>query len=475
MTAKLSNNTKIFILNRSDLEGRIEPEFYKPFNINLYKRIVEKKHFRLKDIVSFSNETWNQKDLFTETFPYIEISEIELETGEIKNIKNVKMEEAPSRAKMLLRKNDIIISTTRPTRGAIALYRNDEIAIASTGFSVIRKVNEDIFLKEALFTVLRLPFVLQQMGQRSSGGNYPAITQEELGKVVIPFLEKEKQQEIILIYKTAYTQKQQKEAQAKALLQSIDTYILETLSITIPQKQSGIEHRMFTANFSDVVGGRLDGYFYQKEFIDFFSSLQHSKYPVLTLKQISKKITSGITPLSGGDAYTSPEEGIPFVRSGNININGDLNFDDLLYLKPEIHNTIMKSSQLQYNDIMIAIVGATIGQIGIYLDKREANINQAIALIRLKDNNLFNPTYIKEVIKSSIGQQSLNRLKRPVARANINLEEISTMQIIVPPIDIQLKIVKQVEEIRNQAKKLKADAIAVLDNAKAAVEKIIIG
>ena len=68
----------------------------------------------------------------------------------------------------------------------------------------------------------------------------------------------------------------------------------------------------------------------------------------------------------------------------------------------------MKSSKVQNGDIMIAIVGATIGQVGIYHSSREANINQAIALVRLKDG--YNPEYIKEVIKSSIGQLNLTNL-----------------------------------------------------------------
>ena len=102
----------------------------------------------------------------------------------------------------------------------------------------------------------------------------------------------------------------------------------------------------------------------------------------------------------------------------------------------------MKSSQLRKNDLMIAIVGATIGQVGIYVFDDEANINQAIALVRLKDG--INVEYVKELIKSSIGQLSLNRLKRPVARANINLEEIATIQVVLPPYDIQQKIANQI-------------------------------
>ena len=218
---------------------------------------------------------------------------------------------------------------------------------------------------------------------------------------------------------------------------------------------------------------RIDPYYHQKYFIDSFNIIVNSVYPTTTLKNISSKITSGITPFSQGDAYTDQTEGIPFVRSGDIDINGEINFDDLLYLKQDIHQTLMKSSQLQYGDLMIAIVGATIGQVGIYMNKREANINQAVALVRLKDG--INPQYVKELIKSSIGQLSLNRLKRPVARANINLEEISTILTIIPPIEKQNEIALHILKIRQQAQLLQQEALQTLQQAKEKIERMILG
>ena len=230
---------------------------------------------------------------------------------------------------------------------------------------------------------------------------------------------------------------------------------------------------MFLTNLSEVTGKRIDPYFYKESFKKAFSLIEKSQYPICKLKDISEKITSGITPLSGGDSYTNIREGIPFIRSGNIDINGNLNFEELLYLKPKIHNTIMKSSQLRQNDLIVAIVGATIGRVGIYLDNIEANINQAIALIRLKQE--INPEYMKELINSSIGQLNLNRLKRPVARANINLEELATVVIVVPPLKIQNEIATHISQIRNKSNALKQEGKEILEQAKQEVEQMILG
>ena len=282
-----------------------------------------------------------------------------------------------------------------------------------------------------------------------------------------------KQQEIVGYINTAYAQKRAKEVEAQQLLDSIDDYLLKELGITMPNIDAELTDRIFYVNYSDL-SNRLDPYYSLKYFQKSFEAVHSGKYPVVSLKSLSTLITSGITPKSGGDAYVDDRlNGIPFIRSGNINIDGELDFNDLLYIRPDAHKTIMKSSQVRKNDLMIAIVGATIGQVGIYVFDNEANINQAIALVRLKDG--INVEYVKELIKSSIGQLSLNRLKRPVARANINLEEIATIQVVLPPYEIQQKIANQIQCIRRQAKALQAEGKTILDDAKHKVEQMIIG
>ena len=133
----------------------------------------------------------------------------------------------------------------------------------------------------------------------------------------------------------------------------------------------------------------------------------------------------------------------------------------------------MKSSQLKKNDLIVAIVGATIGRVGIYLDNIEANINQAIALIRLKQE--INPEYMKELINSSIGQLNLNRLKRPVARANINLEELATVVIVVPPLEKQNEIATYISQIRSKANILMEQGEECLEKGKQEVVQMILG
>jgi type I restriction enzyme S subunit len=180
-------NKSTFEVRFSSFEKRLDPHFYLPGFKSLIDSIRKIKHSQLGDIIEFSNEAWNQREDFDKEFPYIEISEIDLTSGKIRNINYVPVAEAPSRAKMIVRENDIIVSTTRPHRGAIAyITKEQDGVIASTGFAILRKLRTIEVSKEYLFYILRTQICLQQMLQRSSGGSYPAITSEELKKLLIP-------------------------------------------------------------------------------------------------------------------------------------------------------------------------------------------------------------------------------------------------------------------------------------------------
>lgn len=171
----------------SAIQQRLDPNFFARKYVDLTEAIARRPFKLLRDVCNLSSETWDQKSGFGETFPYLEISAIDRTTGQITEIAEIPLEEAPSRARMMVRPQDILVSTTRPSRGAITLVSYDhEPFIASTGFAVIREVDTSLVDRKFLFHVLRSRIGLTQMEQRSSGGNYPAITAAELKRIEIP-------------------------------------------------------------------------------------------------------------------------------------------------------------------------------------------------------------------------------------------------------------------------------------------------
>ncbi len=446
---------------------RLDSNFHLPEFKELVRSLSQSKHKRIAELVSFSSETWNQNpEMFDNEFPYIEISAIDIGSGDY-TIEQIPISNAPSRAKMIVRQNDIIISTTRPHRGAIAWIKPEHDGfIASTGFAVIRKIKDEVD-KNFLFYLLRSSFVLKQFLQRSSGGNYPAITQDELEKVVIPVPSLNIQRALGAEMESARKTRQAKLSQADELLQGMDAFVLEQLGLKLPKEDN---RSVFSVKLGDTKS-RLDAYSNHPRFHK-LQDILLNKLSAVELQTLATEIFSGTTPTAGGNAYTEEANGVPFVRSGEITTDGKVAENIELLLKPEVHDGTMKRSQLKQGDLLIAIVGATIGAVGVYDRKTPANINQAIAGVRLKDKVL--PEFVCWYLKSSAGQAFLDFLKRPVARANINLEEIGQILVPVPKIETQKMIIDEVESRRAGARRLHESAEREWKEAKMKFEKALL-
>lgn len=466
------SNDKIFIINRSEIDNRLDSQYYSA-NLDLSGFVklssvaIVKGGKRIPKGYGYSNEQT--------LYHYLRVADMDSDAQvEVNSLLNISEEVFDILERYEILEGELAISIAG-TIGKTTILKNipvgKRVVLTENCAKILVKQSVEL-LPEYLKKCLELPVVKKQLDLNYIQTTIPKLGLDKIVGIKIPSIPCiQKQQEIIEYINEAYAQKQVKESEAQQLLDSIDEYLLNELGITIPEIKTELADRVFYVNYSEL-SNRLDPYYSLNYFKESFEAIFSGKYPVVQLKSLTTLITSGITPKSGGDAYVDDQlNGIPFIRSGNINIDGELNFEDLLYIKADIHNTIMRSSQVKKNDLMIAIVGATIGQVGIYLNENEANINQAIALVRLKDGICVQ--YIKELIKSRIGQLSLNRLKRPVARANINLEEIATIQIVLPPYETQLKIANQIQNIRQKAKALQTEDKTILENAKKEVEQMI--
>lgn len=442
------------------LGDRLDAQQFHPERLSMIRRLKTITCCKLKEVaknVKTVTTCLSNEDV------YIGLENVTCGTGEY--IPGIK--ESISTA-AVFKKGDILFSKLRPYLNKV--YLAEFSGKSSTEFYILEATN---ILPEYLAIILRSDIIIAQTKHLVTGNTLPRLQTSDIENLLIPYPSSTFQQKIVDLYTAAQNAKLQKDKEAKELLESIDDIVTQHLGIKLPERSDFSETKYFTP-ISKLIGQRYDPYFHNPYFERAYAELTQSKYPLKKLGDISILITSGITPKAGGDAYTDSQNGIAFIRSGDIDINGNINFEELLYIKPEVHNKQMKSSKVYDNDIMIAIVGATIGQVGIYHSEKEANINQAIALVRLKDG--YDPEYVKELIKSSIGQLNLDRLKRPVARANINLEEIASILIPIPEkIEVQTAIAKEIHEIRVKADAIKNEGSLIIDKAKATIEKMILG
>jgi len=211
----VKDERNVFAIQTSNVSGRFDPHFHAPNFKRIYQLLSQIVTKPLGEIAKFSKDSWNPAHEEKSTFRYIEISNVKPQTGEALWTETL-TKEAPSRARMLVKDDDIIVSLTRPHHGSIAhLSTEFDNCVASTGFAVIRSVSE-LVNREYLWCILRSQLSLQQMLQRSSGGNYPAITKAELENIIIPIPEMDLQENIV-------TEVERRRAEAQRLRSEAET------------------------------------------------------------------------------------------------------------------------------------------------------------------------------------------------------------------------------------------------------------
>jgi type I restriction enzyme S subunit len=118
------------------------------------------------------------------SFRYIDISSIDATRKQIIGTHTIIGKDAPSRARQVVKANDVLVATTRPNLNAVTLVPaelNDEIC--STGFCVLRPDNEiePIFL---FYFVQTGDFVRLVSGE-VRGMLYPAVTESQVRAINI--------------------------------------------------------------------------------------------------------------------------------------------------------------------------------------------------------------------------------------------------------------------------------------------------
>ena len=163
-------------------------------------------------------------------------------------------------------------------------------------------------------------------------------------------------------------------------------------------------------------------------------------WDVRILEDMASKIGSGITPRGGVTVYK--DEGRPFVRSQNIGW-GSLKLDDIKFITDEIHSTF-PNTEIKLNDVFLNISGASIGRSSYAtIPLIGGNVNQHVCIIRT-DKNKLNYLFLNKVLLSSIGQKQIDSFQSGGNREGLNIGQIKTFQIPLPPTLTEQKAIAQV-------------------------------
>ena len=187
------------------------------------------------------------------------------------------------------------------------------------------------------------------------------------------------------------------------------------------------------------------------------------------LEQVTYLVTKGSSPRWQGFHYV--DDGIAFLRSQNVGW-GMLDLSNIAYL-PETFNEKEKKSILREGDVLLNIVGASIGRVAIASDELEgANMNQAVSLIRLVKDGLDNRLLMNYLI-SPDAQSTIHGKKVDVARANLSLTDVSEFATPLPPLLEQQVIVSEVERCLSVADEVEKTVTTELKRAEQLRQSIL--
>lgn len=153
------------------------------------------------------------------SFRYVDITSIDNRAKRIVEAKTLGGNNAPSRARQVIRAGDVIVSTTRPNLNAVALVPPEfDNQICSTGFCVLRA--KDSLDQLYLFSFVQTPDFVQRLSELVKGALYPAVTDKQVFAQFIPVPSLAEQQTITAILND---QMASAERTRKALEEQLDT------------------------------------------------------------------------------------------------------------------------------------------------------------------------------------------------------------------------------------------------------------
>lgn len=201
---------------------------------------------------AYRADTWNPaRDAGGQHIRHIDLSSVDNEQKRVAGHQNILAEEAPSRARQLVRAGDILVSTVRPNLNGVACVPAKlDGATASTGFCVLRPDPRRI-VPEYLFHWVKSPAFVDEMIRKATGASYPAVSDKIIFESEIPLPPIEEQRRIAAILDQADLLRRKRRQSLTLLEDLIESSCQETLVKWAPMNRE----MMTIGDICDVQGG----------------------------------------------------------------------------------------------------------------------------------------------------------------------------------------------------------------------------
>ena len=384
-----------------------------------------------------------QKD---KVFQYIEISEVDLSTGEY-NKAEILGENAPDRAQWIVKQNDVIVSTVRPIRNAVSLIREDvKNLVCSSGFAVLKPEKIE---PEYLFAYLKSQPIVKLLDRKTTATMYPAVTIEDILETKICLGDQAFRKEIV----DAVIEAQRELGSSRYLYSQAENLLLEELGM----KDFEIDDDLsYIVNLSEVKSARrADAEYFQPKYKKIISKLKSQNAKLLG--ELVGRVKIKIKPKS--------EEIYKYIEISDVNIgSGDVGFNEIIGKELPANARI----PIKGGELLISKVRPTRGAISIVPFDFNYNFICSGAFSVFKAAEVLKE-YLFVVLRSVVGKLQFEEPTTGTSYPTITDEDVENILVPVLPKPTQQKIadsVRKSHEARSKAKQL-------LEQAKGKIENLI--
>ncbi len=204
---------------------RLDAEYWQP-DFDVIEDLI-KKH---KDGFDVFTNLFVVSDKKTQINPeqeylYSELADVNKTTGTIDNFTNLKGKELPSRGRMSLKKDDIIVSTVEGSLDKIAIVSSDEKnIIGSTGFFVLRQKDYE---PEVAIVLLKSKPIQMILKRQAQGTILTAIPKSSLNRIILPKINNEIQLKVKDIIINSHKDRQEAKILLEKAKRAVEIFIEE--------------------------------------------------------------------------------------------------------------------------------------------------------------------------------------------------------------------------------------------------------
>ena len=442
------------IVKANALEGgaRLDAEYYQPKYAQIVAALRRLGAVRLGDLAEPARRRFRPKP--GECFQYIEISAVNTLTGEAVAVTHPGAN-PPDRAQWVVRRGDVIVSTVRPVRNAVAIVSDKEDGfVSSSGFAVLSPTAVPC---EYLFAYLKTRPIVSLLDRRTTATMYPAVSWEDI--LSLPLLRPTRSVENYVCERV--TESRSQLASSQAFYLQAEQVLLKDMGW---DRLDLSQRKWWTVPLSRAQeANRLDADHFQP------------KYDVLS----SHLIRSGkAKPL--GDIMISMHRGVQprYVEDGQVLvINSEhvdkqlLNTDGAEHTDTAFWRENPKARAEEFDVLMNSTGWGTIGRANCVLHEQLTVVDNHVTIIRT-DTAKCNPLYLSVYLSSPTGLMQTDKwLSGSSGQIELYPSAIARFLVYLPSMDSQESVARLVQQSYDARRKAKT----LLDEAKAKVEELIEG